>query len=323
MKTVLHTLLICLVLILTGCSEPGNAVSPVIRTPADIYWIPLGLDSNMVVSVFETYNGNILAGTNYGLFISPDSGSTWRKVTQSISTSIVTGFASYQNNTILACTSGKGVFISSDDGNNWLNSGLQNVYISALAVNNSGKIFAATRGNGIFISDSINGSWEPANPDFSAQIFSSLLITKNNIIFAGGTGVYRSDDNGNHWSLKNNGLGYWSVQSLITDATGNICAGTDNGGYFRSADYGENWTKLNEGLTNTEITCLAKNSAGHIFAGTWRGGVFRSVNNGHNWTAVDSGLTMLEVSSLLVTKDDILFAGTFKGIFRTVTGTVK
>ena len=309
-------------LFLSGCSKNDNTVNPVIFPVPDISWIPIGLDSNMVVSLTQADNGNILAGTNYGLFISPDSISTWVLIDQPISSTIVTCFYKYAVNTILAGTSGNGVFISSDNGNRWIHIGLQGINITALAVSKTGRLFAATRGNGILVSDSADGEWQILNPAFNTQTFSSLLVTKNNTVFAGGTGVYRSEDNGSHWSLKNKGLGNWPVLSLIVDNSGRIEAGTDNGGFFWTADNGENWIKSNNGLTNTEITTLAVNTSGHIFAGTWQGGVFRSVDNGLNWTNVDSGLTIKMIHTL-ISLDDILYAGTFKGVFRSKSRTTN
>ncbi len=198
--------------------------------------------------------------------------------------------------------------MSLDNGDNWQYIGLKNINITSIAVSSHGNIFAGTRGNGIFILSSLNKEWIIADPALNYQTFSSLLVKSENIVFAGGTGVFRSDDNGKYWNLKNKGLGNWPVYSLILDKRGNIDAGTDNGG---------SWINSNEGLTNTELTSLAINDIGHIFAGTWRGGIYRSINDGKNWAAVDSGLTNKEVFSLIIPSDNYLYAGTFKGLFRT------
>jgi photosystem II stability/assembly factor-like uncharacterized protein len=167
-------------------------------------------------------------------------------------------------------------------------------------------------------SSALSESWSTVNPDFKDQTFLSLLISPQNGIFAGGTGVYSSKDNGITWELKNNGLGNWSVYSLVQDENGYIDAGTDMGGFFQSKDNGNNWLKLNNGLTNTEVLSLAISKSGLIFAGTWRGGVFMSENHGGNWTPIDSGLVNKEVSSLMVSPDNFLFAGTSKGIYRSL-----
>ena len=319
MKKIFQLLIVLISIVFAGCSKNDELVNPV-SPPPYLFWIPSGLDSNMVLSLYRTSSGDFLAGTNYGLFVSADSGGQWN-LNKNIS-STVTCMTGFSNNTLLAGTSGGGMFISNDNGKNWSNIGLHGFVVTAIAVNRSGKLFAATRNNGIYSVDSLSGVWTSVNPAFNVSTFSSILITNDNTIFAGGTGVYRSDDNGINWVLKNKGLGNWSVQSLIADKAGFIDAGTDNGGFFRTNDNGENWTKLNNGLTNTEITTLALNSQGHIFAGTFRGGIFRSVDNGLNWTNADSGLTNKMVETIYCS-NDILFAGTFSGLFKTLNQTTR
>jgi photosystem II stability/assembly factor-like uncharacterized protein len=78
----------------------------------------------------------------------------------------------------------------------WNDLGLHNYNISSIAVSTSGKVFVGTRGNGIFVADSLNQEWEQADINFHLQTFPSLLITDSNIIYAGGSGVYQSVDDG-------------------------------------------------------------------------------------------------------------------------------
>jgi photosystem II stability/assembly factor-like uncharacterized protein len=196
---------------------------------------------------------------------------------------------------------------------------LQSYNITSITVSNSGKIFVGTRGNGIFVAGGLNQNWQQANISFQLQTFPSLLVTYNNIIYAGGSGVYRSIDDGKSWVQKNQGLGNWSVQSLIVDNFGNICAGTDNGGFCVTSNNGETWSKLNNGLTNLEVTSLAMNNQGHIFAATWNGGVYRSTNNGLQWESVDSLLTRKQISCITISKNQYLYAGTTWGIFKALT----
>lgn len=290
-----------------------NEIDVVINPlPPDFHWLPAGLDSNSVVSLYQTSNGSILAGTNYGLFISSDSGSSWL-INNHFTNGIITNFTDYKDNTILASTSSQGVFISSDNGSNWLNIGLQDINVTALAVNNEGSIFAATRSNGIYIKD--GSIWEPSGSNINSKSFFSLLITQDNKVFAGGTGVYRSDDYGRSWHLKNQGLGNWAVLSL-KDYSGRVVAATDNGGFFYTNNNGDNWLSSNNGLTNKEMTSLAISNQQQIFAGTWGGGVFYTINYCQNWTSIDSGLNNKAVQDLLITTENIIYAGTFKGVFR-------
>jgi ligand-binding sensor domain-containing protein len=317
MKTIFITSFILSLILLSNCSSINENNDLVTIEPKDIFWTKSGLDSCWIYSMVSLLNGNLIVGTNYGMYKSTDDGLNWDKVKQD-SIGTATCFYLNSNGKVFIGTYNKGIFVSSDNGNSWTNLGLQNVNISSISVDASGKIFVGTRGNGIFASGS-NYDWKEVNPDFNYKIFPSLLINSQNIIFAGDAGVYKSDDGGKSWSLKINGLGYWSVQSLLVNKNGNLCAGTDQGGFFLSSNNGESWTKFNNGLINTEITALAMNDLGHIFSGTWRGGTYRTVDNGLNWESIDSGLTIKQVSSLIISKENYLFAGTSRGVFKAAT----
>ncbi len=298
--------------IFISCSS-DKATDPIEESPPEIIWTSRGLDSIMIYSILAN-SGYILAGTNEGLFKS--SGESWNYINLDSTNSMVTDFYMHADGSILAGTSNNGIYKSSDTGNSWEHIGLQNIGITSLTADTQGKIFAGTR-NGIYASIVPYDEWWPVNSDFNNQIFSSLLVTSQNTVFAGGTGVYRSDDNGRTWNLKNNGLGNWPVYSLISGKDGEIYAGADIGGFFLTTDNGESWTRSNTGMSNTEILSLAMNKDGHIFSGIWRGGVYRSTNGGNDWMPVDSGLTNKSVGTITISPDDYLFAGTFRGIFMT------
>lgn len=314
MKNLFRTIIIIYFIFLIGCqkTEVNNTDDVINPLPQNFHWIPLGLDSNSISTLYQTADGTLLAATNYGLFISADSGSTWTQ-NNNFSFGIITCFADYNADNLIAGTSNQGVFISSDNGSSWSNIGLSDINITALAVNGN-VIFAATRSHGIFKYNSTE--WQIAGSDISTKSFFSLLITPDEKIYAGGVGIYRSDDFGQNWHLKNIGLGNWAVLSLITDNSGTVAAGTDNGGFFITKNNGESWKSCNNGLTNIEIISLAINVHRQIFAGTWGGGVFYSIDYGQNWTSINSGLNNKEVQSLFINSEDIIYAGTFKGIFK-------
>jgi photosystem II stability/assembly factor-like uncharacterized protein len=156
----------------------------------------------------------------------------------------------------------------------------------------------------------------------------ALAINSSDHIFAGtyygSGGLFRSTDNGETWTVANNGLTHQLVISLVINSSGHIFAGSDfERGVFRSTDNGENWAEVNNGLINTSVQTLALNSNDEIFAGTgywWEGnaGVFSSTDNGENWSEISNGLQPdHSVFSLTVNSLGHIFAGTEgAGIFR-------
>ena len=316
LKSIFVGLIICYCIGFYACSEEHKKENPVLKQPNEISWIQYGLDSCMVYTIAFSQNNIFLAGTNKGLYKSLDYGENWIRIENEISQSFVTCIF-VKDEYVLAGTSTKGIYLSINDGESWRQLGLEGILITSISMNQENKIYVGSRGQGIFVTTINHEEWVSANTDFELQTFSALLVTSQNKIFAGGTGVYRSDDDGKTWELKNIGLGNWSVYSLIFDDLGNISAGTDQGGFFNSKDLGENWEKLNNGMTNTEITSLTINYDEYLFAGTWRGGIFRSVDRALNWEEVNNGLENWQINSLCVSPNNYLFTGTFRGLYRT------
>ena len=163
----------------------------------------------------------------------------------------------------------------------------------------------------------------------------SLAINSNGEIFAGtagcGTGVYRSTDDGDSWTLVNTGLTSTDVAALAIDSgNGHIFAGTHSimgqgGGMFRSTDNGDTWTEQNNGFTALDVNSVVINSIGRIFAGADIG-VFLSTNDGDRWTEASSGLLPPggNVWSLTIDPEQFILAGTAgAGVFRSVQPTVR
>jgi hypothetical protein len=141
---------------------------------------------------------------------------------------------------------------------------------------------------------------------------------------------YRSIDNGETWTLVNNGLTSTDIASLAIKENGYIFAGTRSqfgvgGGVFRSTDNGETWTAQPNGFTAIDLNSLAINSAGDIFAGAL-GGAFRSTDDGESWSDISSGLvpTGGNVWSVAIDTTGYALAGTAGGgVFRSLQSTTS
>jgi hypothetical protein len=160
----------------------------------------------------------------------------------------------------------------------------------------------------------------------------SLAVNGDDDLFAGtagcGTGVYRSLDSGDHWTLVNTGLTSTDVAALAVAGNGSLFAGTYSqfgigGGVFRSVDNGETWTEQNDGFTAVDVNAIAINSAGDLFA-TALGGAFRSADEGETWTDISGGLVPTGGNTWTVAFDPsgYAFAGTEGGgAFRSLQST--
>lgn len=178
----------------------------------------------------------------------------------------------------------------------WVSSGPEGGYISCMEQSND-RIYAVTgfywfSAPGLYYSEDDGNSWKSnASPSLPSDVRD--MVAHGNSLFLGtGTGIYRSDDGGLTWALKNNGFpsGEKWINHLAVSNNTIFAAGT-SAGMLRSTDNGEHWTIANTGLTDHYIYCLTASETA-IFAGTGdqNMGVFRSTNNGNSWQQVNNGM---------------------------------
>jgi photosystem II stability/assembly factor-like uncharacterized protein len=155
--------------------------------------------SYIVLTLTETPQGEILAGSGTGLYRSLDQGDSWELF--GFPDSSITSVAVSRTNTILVSTDRGGhVFRSSDQGVSWelVSSGL------------------------------------PPNPRW----YWLLILNSEDRLFAAvpNLGIYQSLDLGNSWQSCNDGLTDTEVSAMGFDPEGYLYAGTVNGNIFRTSE---------------------------------------------------------------------------------------
>ncbi|MFZ1081304.1 MAG: hypothetical protein WAO19_05190 [Candidatus Kryptoniota bacterium] len=301
-------------------------------------WVQANGPSGGSIFCFVVSDTNLFAGTDGGVFLSTNKGTSWSAVNAGLTNNHVHAFAVSSNGAggtnVFAGTFDGGVFLSTNNGTSWarVDSGLSNTHIHVLGVSNT-NVFAGTEGGGIFLSTNDGRNWTAADSGLTNSFVLSFAVSANGTggtnIFAGtfGGGVFLSTNNGANWTAVNTGLTNIDVTALAVSPNGaggtNIFAGTFGGGVFLSTNDGTNWTAANTDLTNTYIRAIAVSPTGtggkNVFAGTVGGGIFLSTDTGTNWTAVNTGLTNHDITTLAIspnrTAGTNLFAGTHQGLF--------
>jgi photosystem II stability/assembly factor-like uncharacterized protein len=142
----------------------------------------------------------------------------------------------------------------------------------------------------------------------------SLAVDKNNRLYAGGNGMYRSTDSGASWTKISNGLPNNFVHALEINSSDHLFAGLSYAGVHRSIDNGDQWTSINPSLVN--VVDFAFDATGNIYAVAVVDGIFRSTDSGSSWTDVNNGLNGNLFSSIAINDKGHIFVATTTSVPR-------
>jgi hypothetical protein len=199
-----------------------------------------------------------------------------------------------------------GVSLSTGSGTQWTYIGLS-TSVSALAVNGDW-IFAGTD-KGLFRSIKNSKDWDLLNSDWATSSVSSIVNSGTSLIASNSSGqIYRSIDNGEHWTKIPVSHGMTTIH-----VSGKVLYGGGYGGLFRSLDDGITWTPM--GLSYPITRILALNDA-NIFAISDGGPLYHSTDTGASWTFLNTGSVAGVVFRALAASGGSIFASTGNGFMR-------
>ena len=125
-------------------------------------------------------------------------------------------------------------------------------------------------------------------------------------------GVFRTEDNGQAWISKSNGLGSLLSHGIISVNERLVHVGPF--GVSISSDMADNWESA--GLTGTDVRCVT-NIDDTLFVGTNGQGLFKSVDWGDNWISLTSGVSSSNFRAIQSWGNTLFAAGqTGTGVFR-------
>lgn len=292
-------------------------------------WVKTNFPNGLDIEAMVVSRNNIFAGTDGGIYLSSDNGTTWNAVNNGIIGRRVVSLAASGEN-IYAGTSEIGdgphglLFLSTNAGANWkaLYNGLYSSAISAIAANGNYVFVAAASQQisgayyGIFASIDTGASWYEVDSGLTDRDVNSLVINENNIFAGTRSGVFLSTNNAANWEKVNHGMNDSVITSLFTNGN-NIYAGTYNGEFLLSTNSGQIWRTLGSSLIDIQ-SILVINNGNDIIVGTWGNGLYLLTASDTNWKAINDGLasTYSPYVSSIVVKDDELYIGTQDGVWK-------
>lgn len=270
-----------------------------------------GLDGGTVTAMLHLQNGDVLAGTEVGLFATTNAGASWSL--RGIRSATVNGLAR-SGDTVYAAIGyaaedgAGGVYRSVDDGLTWTKN-LTTEYVWCVAAS-SDVIVAGSDGNGVFTTTD-GAVWTNGLPGKSVY----AVTIRGSMMYAGtdADGVYASSDRGKTWAsagLRNRG----GVYGLAANATAVVACGDFGVAVSKN---GTTWTPA--GQQDQIVWCVAV-KGDTIVAGTDTSGVEVRVGTAP-WVAAN--LADESVLSLSVSGAEIMAGSWLDGVFRSVDAGVS
>jgi photosystem II stability/assembly factor-like uncharacterized protein len=199
-------------------------------------------------------DGNDLySGTANGIYKSTDEGNIWKNMRNNLPLSTFVNCITRSGNNLIIGTKDSGIFLSNDNGATWNQS-------------NNGLVINGEVCLNISMLHYSNG-----------KVF---LGAKQNIPFWNYGSLFVSSDNGQTWTIANNGLGNNFNITSMTDFGQSLILGTANtaGGVFLSTDSGNSW--LFDGLGYAITDVAANSNEYYAISGQ---SAFSTQNMGNTW----------------------------------------
>jgi len=225
------------------------------------HWIQnsKGLDGRDVFTLKQASNGELVAGTNRGMFSLARHSTEWSPINDIVSrASSRTAKTKTEVHSVLtarvndveitpamwmAATSA-GLFTSSNQGKSW-NGGAVMGKQDFVSVRSDGNLIALATRSDVLVSKDNGSTWQDSSLSASISSIRGVTISDGQIMFASREGAFRSPNAGAGWEHMQNGLPDKNISSISYDQNNKrlLATSTETGVVFESQDNGRTWTR--------------------------------------------------------------------------------
>ncbi len=182
---------------------------------------------------------------------------------------------------------------------------------------NSKFVFAATGGSGLFRSPDEGGSWQDISEGTGDGYYCSLLSAHDSL-YAGGFGsVFFSSDNGSNWEDLNLGFALEDEVLALAKSSQSLFAGVKHKGVIMRGITSGAWQAKNSGLHTSATVNDLLLIGSALYAATDKG-LYVSANSGTSWAQVNSGISATVSVNKLYRKGSTVIAGTSIGFYKSI-----
>jgi photosystem II stability/assembly factor-like uncharacterized protein len=240
---------------------------------------------DIAVSPGYPANGVLLVGTDSGLFVTHDGGSSWNTQLAAVLIPAVAISPAFMQDGVAFAGSaaGHGVYGTTDGGQTWGQLG-GDPFVESLAVSPGFStdhiLFAGTAGRGVQISTDGGRSWAYHNAGLHAAEVAQLRVVSNLVGLAGNGGVSVRPVTGGAWQDLAVGTRF---ATAFGGAGQDLYVGTQDLGLLESHDAGTTWqaSSLHASVSSIQVSpSYAVDRTVLVAAGY----VYRSADAGKTWT---------------------------------------
>ncbi len=299
------------------------------------------LPTRMVVRTQVVYadpsdSNRIYGGTTEGLFVSPDGGGAWSRITSPDISVNAIEVDPKDNQKIIIGTTAEGIMVSENGGRSWKesNRGFVRRQVPRIVPDpsTSGRFYAGILPDGgeggFYAYGSTAADWTPLTakivPDLRAY---SLLFLPGRFGRLVGTsrGIFLERPGELAWTRLEGAIARRTVYDLVLDPDGPwVFAGTDAGVYRARADRLQfQPPSINRFAPKVNSVIVSRDAPSAVYAGT-SVGVLRSLDHGESWqvssvSGIPSGVDVECLAACPLEKRHIL-AGTSAGLYESLDG---
>ncbi len=261
------------------------------------------------------YRGNLLCTTGNGLYLSLDTGKTWKVSDTNTALQYVNLFATKDSLLFGAELGYAGIYVSVDSGKSWksvtpLPAGIQ---ISSFICSGN-NLLAGTVSNGMYLSTDYGKTWDTLNNGlprptaYNQGAIGSFINMGNNTIVIYGTQSYITYNHGFNWYYKGNKCTEQRAIILL----GNDIYQAENSSIIRSGDSTLSWTIIYTSLFGMDGICTDSH---YIMVSDESIGIFFSNDSGNHWAEINTGLPNNQIEGVAIL-GSYIFCCTYSQVFR-------
>jgi hypothetical protein len=257
-------------------------------------WTPINAgieDESISWLVVDDADAIYAATFDNGIFRSTNGGATWVPINAGLPSLAIRGLTRTAAGDLVVGTAEDGVYTSSDGGDSWDPANGPPARLRTVVAAPDGTLYTGSTSIGVHASIDDGATWVDRNAGLYAQYLRDGEFVSGGVslVAAGGSGTFRSEDEGQSWTPAADDLFSPGAVDLARAANGDVYAATSDG-VFVTTDDGLTWARAGDDLDDVPVHGISIAPDATLYARGQSpilgGHLFRSTDAGTSWELV-------------------------------------